>query len=276
MKRILILMLAALSACATVERVADQMARDAEACKAKGGAYVVGRGCVMPQPQPVEPVPTPNPPPPAPEPVEPLPPVDPTPPPDDIRPTPPGMACQVLGHTGPAAFRKGMDERAKQFRVEPDELEGRSLTRGRITALVTGFAELADPDRDSFSLLMETLHPNGYRVVFSADTWRHGRDMITRFTAQHFPPGAPRVEKMDEFEHWLEPEKSYLFDCAWTETKAECTVSEAGGGWTAKTSTPILYALGPVDRPLIFGDMAANYQSMGPAAMVERACITIN
>jgi len=261
---VLALLLVAMSSCQTLQPIVDKLQDQEAACKAAGGAFILDKGCVMPTPTE----------PPAPEPG---PPPSPGPAPAPPGPAPAtGQACADFGHTGPAVFRKSLDTPAPQLRVEVDEMAGRPLEAGRITAEVTGFGLLASADRDSFFMLIETMRPGGYRVVFSGDTWRHGADMMTRWTVQHFPPGAQRMEPMGEFEHWLFPEKKYLYDCSWDQAGAGCRVSQAEEGWSADRAVEIKAPLGELVKPLIFGDHAAEaYQRMGPDATVLRACLSI-
>ena len=267
-----------LASCQSIQPVIEDLQKEETACKTAGGAFVLGRGCVMPgQSAPVTEQQTTGG-----GPAAPPPPVDPPPPPPPPYQTPPregASACQALGHTSPALFQKQMDSPARQFVVVPAELGGRTLARGRLTAEVTGFGDLAKQATDSFFLLIETVRPGTpYRVVFSGDTWSEGENMWTRWTAQHFPTGArsPRKEPMDQFEHWLHPSSRYLYDCQWGEKEAVCSVAEVGAGWSATTHTPILASLGALAAPLVFGDQAAGaYQSMGPDAKVLRACLSI-
>ncbi|MDH5511173.1 MAG: hypothetical protein OEZ32_12595 [Nitrospinota bacterium] len=264
----LLAILVATSSCQYMQPVIDGLAREEADCKARGGVYLLGQGCKMPEESKPDPMPEPMP-----EPMPPMEPPKPTPPP------PGGDACASLGHGAPALFQKSMDLPAKRFTVNPAELEGKTLVKGRLTAEVTGFGALAQPERDSFLLIMETVHPDSpYKIVFSADTWRQGDNMFTRWTAQHFPTGArtPRKEPMDQFEHWIFPTSRYLYDCQWDRSGAVCRVHEIGTGWTARTETPFLKSMGVLARPLVFGDMAHEaYQSIGPDAMVLRACISV-
>ena len=266
--RAMILLIITLSAsCQAFSPVVERMTQEEVECKSRGGAYILEpasmttRCSLPPSPSPVV---------------------------DDIEdekpsvspPSAPGDgACALLGHTTPARFRKGLEEPARQFITMPGELGGHPLARGRISAEVTGFGALAEADRDSFSLIISTVRPGSrYRIVFSADTWRHGEDMFTRWTAQHFPTGArsPRQEPMDQFEHWLYPESRYLFDCQWDESAALCRVHQIGTEWTAETRTPFLAGMGALTEPLIFGDKAhPAYQSMGPTATVLLACLSV-
>ncbi|MDH4182657.1 MAG: hypothetical protein OEV92_00410 [Nitrospinota bacterium] len=188
----------------------------------------------------------------------------------------PQTPCEELGHTSNAAFRKELGAPSNQFRVEIDELGGRAVESGRISAVVYGFGDLAAPVRDSFFLLIETVRPGGYRVVFSGDTWRDRDNMMTRWTVQHFPPGRSRMEPSSEFEHWLYPDRKYIYDCSWDSSRAICHVQELGTDWSAEREVRVLEPLGSLVKPLVFGDRAAEaYQSMGPGAVVEKACISI-
>ncbi|MDH4183046.1 MAG: hypothetical protein OEV92_02400 [Nitrospinota bacterium] len=258
--------------CASMDATARWLIQEEDRCRRSGGTYILDKGCIPniksdPNP-PVSPQPSAPPAPPAPGrpslpgPSEPLP----------LH----GQACAGFGHTGLASYRKSMDSPAPQFRVEPGELEGLALEACRITAEVTGFGQLALADRDSFFMLIETMRPGGYRVVFSGDTWRSGADMMTRWTVQHFPPGAQRMEPMGEFEHWLYPDRKYLYDCSWDRAGALCRVSQAEEGWSAERAVEIKAPLGQLVKPLVFGDKAAEpYQSMGPSAMTLRTCLSI-
>ncbi|MDH5638748.1 MAG: hypothetical protein OEZ04_09670 [Nitrospinota bacterium] len=253
------------TSCQYAQPLVDSLAREEADCIAKGGGYHLDRGCVTPEEPHPDPEPSPNP-------IQPLDPPNPPPPAGDD-------SCASLGHSAPALFQKSMNSPAKRFTVDPAELEGKTLARGRLTAEVTGFGALAQPEKDSFLLIMETVRPGSpYKIVFSADTWRQGENMFTRWTAQHFPTGArsPRQEPMDQFEHWLYPTSRYLYDCQWDQSRAVCQVHEIGTEWTARTETPLLAGMGLLIRPLLFGDMAHKaYQSMGPDAMVLRACISV-
>ena len=100
--------------------------------------------------------------------------------------------------------------------------------------------------------------------------------MMTRWTAQHFAPGGGRQELMSEFEHWIHQDRQYLYTCSWDERQALCKVSEIGSKWGAELATRFAVPLGPLAKPLVFGDMAApGYQSMGQNAIVQRGCVSI-
>jgi len=265
----LLTVLAWAPSCQIMGPLIDDLAMREKECGASGGVFILGRGCSMPtDPGPTDP---------GPEDTNPA--GNTSPPPTVSPPSVQGDTCKALGHEDTAAFRKSLDRPARQFIVNPAETGSRTLASGRLTAEVTGFGALEFAERDSFLLIMETVRPGSwYKIVFSGDTWRQGGYMFTRWTAQHFPTGArtPRMEPMAQFERWLHPDSRYLYDCAWNKSRVTCAVHEIQTGWSVRTETPLLAEMGALTSPLVFGDMAHQaYQSMGPEAMVLRACISV-
>jgi len=165
LKRFITIALAVfLASCQTLQPVIDNLQSQEADCKAAGGAFVLGKGCVMPDPTPTEP-PAPEPgPPPSPGPA----------------PAPPGSPAP---HGPDVVYGPFNDGQFYQF-PPVDRLE-----RFVITFALQGLDGATFPTRDGWIAAIVGRTATGQEYTLQVHIFLDGRSAQVRLITQNFQPG---------------------------------------------------------------------------------------
>ena len=210
------LALGALGACATLQPIADRLAKAEAECKAAGGAYMLDKGCVMPE-EPHSPAPPPTPEEPPPPPVE--------PPPEEPTPNGPGR-------------KFGPYSEHQFYTVGHSNAPG-----GKIMFWIGGLAAINAPhDTEGFIFMAMGRHRTGemnLQMMVNYNTVR--RQVEIRLTTQRFnDPGCVRLgarwcEAADYIDSTQEPGLDfnpfvrYLVTIEWDARSARMLITPEGG-----------------------------------------------